>query len=508
MNVIYIPDTLQSPWRNSLIILFLGWGFPPEAFSGLLKQGFDILILSGYDGMTGQEIEREIKEATPYDMSGSNLWYKEIVVIGWSFGIKAASLFLKQTRIPVTMRLAVNGTESHIDDQRGIPARVFEGTLSGLSDTTLRKFRLRCAGSREKLEKQLDGVPVEKLADIDSLRKELEWFGSLPAEPISKLAIWDKAVIGDADHIFPSANQLAAWEGYDIFTVKDMPHLPDFQWVIDNFVVDKNKVRDKFTTAGFTYTDNAAVQHDTAVNLYEKFQTVFDNSRLKAGGSYRANQMSLLELGYGTGTLTRLYIPPLISHCHKVIMSDIQDVGSSDPVTDWVCNLSSDNCDCHICNEDAESTGFIKEYLKGKSLDIIFSSSMFQWLNSPGMMLRRCCNALRHNGIIALSFYGPGTFREILQTVGTGLKYPSPEWMTRIARECRMEINLLETEEETMLFDSPVDALRHLKLTGVNGLPGLPSPARARQLMNHWPLDENGKAPLTFCPVYMILTKK
>lgn len=508
MNSIFIPDSLESPRSNSLIIIFLGWGFPPEAFSGILKHGYDILILSGYEGMTGDRIEKEIKEASPYEVSGNNLGYKEIVVIGWSFGVKAASMFLKHTKIPVTMRLAVNGTEYHTDDKRGVPTGVFEGTLSGLSETTLGKFRLRSAGSREKLGKLLGGIHDNEFADMDSLRKELQWFGALPSGPVSKSAIWDKVVIGDADRIFPPANQLAAWEGYDIFTVKDMPHLPDFQWIIDNFIVDKNKIRNKFTTAGFTYTDNATVQHDTARNLYEKFQAVFANSRLKYSGTYQVNQLSMLELGYGAGTLTRLYMPQLIPHCQKVILSDIQEPHTSESVTDWVFDLSGENCDCCVDIKDAESTDFIKEHLKGKSLDIIFSSSMFQWLNSPGMMLRRCCNALRHNGMIVLSFYGPGTFKEILQTVGTGLKYPSPEWMARIARECMMEINLLETKEETILFDTSTDALRHLKLTGVNGLPGLPSPARARQLLNHWPLDDNGKAPLTFRPVYMILTKK
>lgn len=133
---------------------------------------------------------------------------------------------------------------------------------------------------------------------------------------------------------------------------------------------------------------------------------------------------------------------------------------------------------------------------------------MFQWLNSPKTMLERCANALRDDGVIALSYYGPGTFKEIQETVGTGLKYPSAEWMERIAKECDLDIAILEKDTETLSFDSPAEALRHLRLTGVNALPGIPSPSRTRYLLENWPLDSEGKATLTFCPVYMILTKR
>ena len=505
MNNIFIAD----PQAHSLIIIFLGWGFPPEAFSGLRKPGFDILIMAGYKGKSGEILEKEIRDAIGETAIGNDLGYSEIVVIGWSFGVKAASLFLAQTKIQVTMRLAVNGTEYHIDDQKGIPPNIFEGTLAGLSERNIGKFRLRSAGSRDNLQKLTCDIPADNAASVAVLRDELEWFGSIPPLPQSRRIIWDKAVIGDEDHIFPPDNQLRSWDGYDTFVVPGMPHLPNFQWVIDNFVVDKLKVCDKFTTAGFTYTDNAVVQRETAKKLYDHFVSIFDSSKLKSGGSFRARQLAVIELGYGDGTFTRLYAPSLTPHCRKITLCDIIDDNdlcfAADLIEDYA---SDDECEVETCYTDAESADFANQYLKGKSTDIIFSSSMFQWLNSPGMMLRKCANALRHGGIIALSFYGPGTFKEIHHTVGTGLKYPSPEWMERIARECRLDINLVESEEITIHFDTPADALRHLKLTGVNALPGIPSPARARYLLNNWPLDEEGKAPLTFRPVYMVLSKK
>ena len=70
-----------------------------------------------------------------------------------------------------------------------------------------------------------------------------------------------------------------------------------------------------------------------------------------------------------------------------------------------------------------------------------------------------------------------------------------------------MTINIATTECETLEFDTPRDALHHLKLTGVNGLSATASPATVRRLIREWPLTASGKARLTFCPAYLILTK-
>jgi len=502
MNKIFIHEESA----DSLIVVFLGWGFPPESFAGLRKRGSDILLLAGYEGLDGEGIEQEIRESFGGD-AGQEPWYNEIVVIGWSFGVKVASMFLSRTSIPVTMRLAVNGTEYHVDDLRGIPEQIFDGTLSGLSERTLEKFRLRCAGSRENLAKLFAGGQGN--SRIEELRGELEWFGSLPRVP-EKVgrSIWDKVVIGTEDRIFPPRNQLTAWEGYDVFSIKGMGHVPDFQWILDNFVVDKRKVCDKFATASPTYTNNAFAQQVTARKLYDRFIDVFHKTAIK-GGERLGRQLDILELGYGDGAFTRLYAPELMGSCRTLTLSDILDTPSDSILMDFLHGYDNGGqATVKVLHMDAESAGFAKKCLGEDSYDLILSSSMFQWLNSPAMMLRRCAVALRHGGIIAVSFYGPGTFREIYETVGMGLKYPSPEWMKKIAIESGLDIEVCVAESETVLFSTPADALRHIKLTGVNGLPGAASPVKARRLLERWPLDVDGKAPLTFIPVYMVLSKK
>lgn len=491
MEKVFLGDT----GHNSLIILFLGWGFSPDSFAGIRKPGFDILSVRGYEGLSGNMIDEEIRAFLKERDSA----YSEVVVIAWSFGVKAAAAFLENTTIPVTLSLAVNGTEYHIDNDRGIPRAIFKGTLEGLSDRTFEKFRLRCAGSWAKLRQlDVDG----NTNDIDALRRELEWFASLPpVPPARRYSIWDKVVIGENDRIFPVNNQTKAWEGYDIFVIPGMEHVPDFQWLVDTFIVDKTKVADKFTTALDSYTENAVAQQATARKLFDKFVSVFHNSEPERA----TGKLSLLELGYGDGTFTRTYLRSLSPRCEAVTLSDIGRCADSS----WVTDEIPPHCDVNleILRGDAESEEFQETAIKGNSRDLIFSASMFQWLNSPRQMLKRCAAALRHGGIIALSFYGPETLREISATVGSGLKYPSPDWMRRVAEESGLRIESMDVEEETIHFDTPADALRHLRLTGVNALPGNHSPARTRLLLRNWPLTSDGHATLTFQPVYMILSK-
>lgn len=133
MEKVFLGDNGQK----SLIILFLGWGFHPESFVGLHKPGFNILLLTGYEGLNGQEIDYEICRT----IRDHNADFKEVIVVAWSFGVKPAAEFLVKTSLPVTLRLAVNGTEYHIDSHRGIPPEIFNGTLAGLSERTLAKFR-------------------------------------------------------------------------------------------------------------------------------------------------------------------------------------------------------------------------------------------------------------------------------------------------------------------------------------------------------------------------------
>lgn len=96
--------------------------------------------------------------------------YEDIRVVGWSMGVWAASQVLGRSCLPITESVAVNGTMTPVDDSRGIPNAIYEGTLKGLNDVTLRKFFRRMCGSAVLLEDFLTRSPGRS---TDEVKEEL-----------------------------------------------------------------------------------------------------------------------------------------------------------------------------------------------------------------------------------------------------------------------------------------------------------------------------------------------
>ncbi|MBQ9693673.1 MAG: DUF452 family protein, partial [Kiritimatiellae bacterium] len=103
---------------------------------------------------------------------------------------------------------AVNGTPFPIDETRGIPPAIFEGTLATLSESGLTRFRRRMCGGASAMTAFLQHAPRR---DLEDLRTELAALGeairSRPARPFP----WSTAWGSTHDKIFPIAAQQAAF---------------------------------------------------------------------------------------------------------------------------------------------------------------------------------------------------------------------------------------------------------------------------------------------------------
>ena len=180
---------------SELLLFFSGWGSEPGMFiSGSdTDPGRNILMLWDYRDMTlDPDLLRE---------------YCRISLLAWSMGVWAAGKVLGEAGMVNGPRLAVNGTPFPIDDSRGIPTAIFDGTLNGLSERTLAKFRRRMCGSSDTLESLL-ACGLNRSAE--ELRDELA-------------AIGDS--VGDRDMIFPPAGQHHAWEELNVpITDTDAAH--------------------------------------------------------------------------------------------------------------------------------------------------------------------------------------------------------------------------------------------------------------------------------------------
>ena len=193
-----IAGATDSGIRRALLY-FAGWGFPADTLD-VSVPGYDTYILWDYATAPEETVDPDI-------LMGA---YDEVVVVAWSFGVRAAAPWLASTHARITRTIAVNGTETHVDDLCGIPQAIFDGTLRGLTPQTFYKFMQRACGSSASSRAYFNSIkPPIKAADTEHLRHELEMFGRIG--PCASRNLWSLALIGSADRIFPPDNQRRAW---------------------------------------------------------------------------------------------------------------------------------------------------------------------------------------------------------------------------------------------------------------------------------------------------------
>lgn len=169
------------------------------------------------------------------DIPGS---YQDISLLAWSFGV-----FLAGTGIimdpRISRKIAVNGTPWPIDDKRGIPERIFNGTLSGYNEENRAHFFRRVMGGETVVSRQMDKLPLRSTA---SQIEELKAIASLAKSGSPELLMqeqsfdcWTQAVICLSDKIFPLRNMKNAWGNKAI--LQEGNHFPDFSRIIDQFIL-------------------------------------------------------------------------------------------------------------------------------------------------------------------------------------------------------------------------------------------------------------------------------
>ena len=135
-----IQKFLKKEGRPSLLLIFGGWGTWPGLFSGYsYPEGSDVLLCCDY--------------RSPDFDAGLLTGYGSVDLVAWSMGVWTAAHVLSGTGLeacPLRRRIAVNGTMYPVDDLRGIPVRVFEGTLERMSRPVLDKFVRRMCGKTLK----------------------------------------------------------------------------------------------------------------------------------------------------------------------------------------------------------------------------------------------------------------------------------------------------------------------------------------------------------------------
>ena len=178
-----------------LLLFFAGWGMDKHPFSEYKPANHDILICYDYRSLN-------------FDYSLLN-GYERVDIVAWSMGVWIAMQSIFPKDIKIGKKIAVNGTPYPIDDAKGIPTAIYNGTLDGLNETTLKKFQRRMctSGSDYKYFQS-----VEPQRSVDSLQEELADIQKFYESDAPTSFEWDEVYLGMNDRIFPAQNQQAAWD--------------------------------------------------------------------------------------------------------------------------------------------------------------------------------------------------------------------------------------------------------------------------------------------------------
>ena len=210
--------------------------------------------------------------------------------------------------------------------------------------------------------------------------------------------------------------------------------------------MDTALIRQRFSAASASYDAEAQAQQHIATRLWA------------LAAPHIATGAAVLEIGAGTGLLTRLVLDA------QPRSLTVNDLYISPQVQELVQALAQKNPGRVQCREgDAEHLDF------GGPFDAVLSASTVQWFADIPAFFARCAGVLPKGGLLAFSSFLPGNLQEVAELTGVGLAYCSAaELQGHLARH--FDLLAVEQGDITLHFASPRDVLLHLRHTGVTGI--------------------------------------
>jgi malonyl-CoA O-methyltransferase len=152
---------------------------------------------------------------------------------------------------------------------------------------------------------------------------------------------------------------------------------------------NKDRIERNFTRAADKYGEHSWAQRECAFKLNEMVR--------------RERPSSVLEIGPGTGYLTRLLLRD-----HEGARLTAVDISEK-----MAANLGKEikSPDLTVFSGDGEY------FDNGALYDLIISNAAFQWFEDLPLALERYARMLNKDGVLAFSIYGPGTFTELKEVI-------------------------------------------------------------------------------------------
>lgn len=180
---------MKYKWLNQknnqkLIIFFNGWGMDECVVSHLEPDDYDVIMFYDYNTIE-----------TDFDFKSIDI-YSEKYLAAWSMGVMIATLF----DIDYVSKTAINGTLKPIDDEFGIPKRIYDLTVRGFSPRGAERFIKNMYNEDCKL--------MQPNREFENQKSELEALMRYSSNLDFK---YDRIIISTDDKIIPTKNQTAFW---------------------------------------------------------------------------------------------------------------------------------------------------------------------------------------------------------------------------------------------------------------------------------------------------------
>ena len=180
----------QKQENKKLILFFNGWAMNETPVEHLKTEDYDVLVLFDY-----RNVDFNLSQ---FDFSK----YEKKYLICWSMGVFVSNLFKKELQ-GFNKKIAINGTTKIIDNDFGIPEKIYKITVKFLNEDSYDKF-IKNMFDNGKLN---PNITISR--SLEELKQELI---SIQKLELNEELNFDLAIISNNDRIVPTKNQINFWE--------------------------------------------------------------------------------------------------------------------------------------------------------------------------------------------------------------------------------------------------------------------------------------------------------
>ena len=265
---------------------------------------------------------------------------------------------------------------------------------------------------------------------------------------------------------------------------------------MNEFEIDKRAMRDAFSKAATQYDAAAVLQREVCVRMLEKLDLI------------KIKPTDILDIGSGTGWGTRQ-----LGERFKeadIIALDIAMgmLQTARGTSSWWQKLFSGSKQHFLC-ADAESLP-----LSTQGMDMVWSNLAVQWCNDLSATFGGLNRAIKNDGLLMFSTFGPDTLKE-LRIAFDGVddynhvnRFADMHDIGDMLVAAGFADPVMEMEKITLTYNNVHAVMRDLKSIGAHNAtagraPGMMGKAKwARITQNYEILRRDSKLPATFEVIY------